>query len=61
MTPNSIRSTLNYENFELIGDTILKVMVSIYGIIKLTDEGEGELTVIKSKMASNYNLARLCI
>ena len=36
-------------------------MVSLYGIITTSNKGEGELTKIKSKLASNYNLAKICI
>lgn len=47
---------VNLERYETLGDSFLKLIVSIYIVLKFPKYDEGQATVLKSKLISNKNL-----
>lgn len=47
---------VNLERYETLGDSFLKLMVSLYVYLKYPNFDEGKATILKSKLISNRNL-----
>ena len=52
---------MNYENYETIGDSILKFFTIIYAIKKYPNKDEGQISELKSRLVSNLNLRKAAI
>lgn len=47
---------VNLERYETLGDSFLKLIVSLYVYLKYPEYDEGKATILKSKLVSNKNL-----
>lgn len=56
----TINPALNYENFETMGDSVLKFIVSLY-LFSSTSDSEEAMSVKKDQIVGNDNLRKRCV
>jgi endoribonuclease Dicer len=56
LTAIAAHEGFNYEMFEIVGDSVLKLVVSIYQYRTFPEKHEGQLTEDRKRTISNKNL-----
>lgn len=59
LTTHSANLTHNLERYEVLGDTVLKLFVSLFLFRRYPDYHEGQMTQMRSALTQNVSLARL--
>ncbi|KRZ24892.1 Endoribonuclease dcr-1 [Trichinella pseudospiralis] len=59
VTASAVAETFNLEGLEILGDSFLKYVTTVYCYKAYSKMHEGKLSLLRSRMISNYNLYKL--